>query len=117
MTVVTLLPKIANLAWLLIRYRDKRRAVLSNFLATVFYVVQAMLFLGFISCATFFFASAVTHDYDDFKDFEVQISYLWQGVYMTVTGALAALYCYSWTMLVFKYRKHLRAAHYDTNEL
>ena len=69
--LLALAPKIANLAWLLIRYRDKRRAVLSNRLALIFYVLQVMLFLGFVSCATYFFASTCTHDYDDFSDWEV----------------------------------------------
>ena len=106
-------PKLANVAWLLVRYRAKRRAVLSNVAANVFYLVHTILFVLFVSCATYFLASIFTYDYVFSKDWIVNVAYLWAGIYLTTTGALSALYTYSWIILIFKYRKHLQNTKYD----
>ena len=72
-----------------------------------------MLCIFFVSCTTYFLASLLTYDYNGLKNWFVDVSYLWAGLYLMATGILASLYTYSFTILIFKYRKHLRRTNFD----
>ena len=84
-SLICLLPKVANVVWLLMRYRAKRRAVLNNVAANAFYLVHTPLFVFFVSCATYFLASICKFDYDyvKSKDKIVNVAYLWALIYLT----------------------------------
>ena len=100
------LPLALNITWLLLPYRLKRKAVISNGVSFTFYSVQALLFCMYVGIATYFIASTFSYPWTD--------AYLWSNMWLmsstllSLAGILAALHTYSWTMLVFKYRRHLR---------
>ena len=100
------IPLIMNIVWLLLPFRHKRRAVINNSAALAFYVIQTLFFCFYVGVATYFIASTYSYDW--------RTAYLWSNMWLmsscllTLAGLLAALHSYSFTMLVFKYRRHLR---------
>ena len=64
------------------------------------------MFAFFIGCMTFWLAGLCAYDYSD-RGYE-QLGYLWSGIYLVASSAVAALHSYSFTILIFKYRRHLR---------
>ena len=80
--------------------------MISNKAAFAFYTVQTLFFCFDVGVTTYFLASSVQYDWKD--------NYLWSNMWLFaslllwLTGLFAALHQYSFTMLVFKYRRHLR---------
>mmetsp|Transcript_5176 Transcript_5176/g.6347 ORF Transcript_5176/g.6347 Transcript_5176/m.6347 type:complete len:80 (-) Transcript_5176:115-354(-) len=74
--------------------------------AFAFYLIQAILFTFFVSCATYWLASLFTYDYKEMKGWQSEM-FLWSGIYLVVTSSVNALHSYSFSILIFKYRRHL----------
>ena len=84
------LPLILNLVWLLLPFRLKRKAVISNKGAFAFYTIQTIFFCFDIGVMTYFLASTISYEWKD--------NYLWSNMWLMsstllfLTGFLAALH-------------------------
>ena len=109
------LPLVLNGVWLLLPFYHKRKVVISNNITFSFYCFQAILIMWFIGCAVYFFASTISYPWTD--------AYLWsnmwlmQGAFLTFTAMSAAIHSYTFTILVFKYRRHLRRTNKPISEM
>ena len=100
------LPILVNVVWLfLLTPTHKQNMVSNSCLLHSFYGVQTVLFVFFVGMTTFWLASTLTTQWDEDRYLQ-SVVWLFTGIVLMLNSLFAALQAVSFTMLVFKFKKH-----------
>ena len=100
---ISLLPMVLNCVWYFLSDDFKKKMVQREWMVTLFYVFQGLIFCFLVGTTTFFFASTITYDWVE-EGYIFGNAWLGTSVFLTLTCAVAALHSYSFTMLVYRWR-------------